>query len=42
MKPFDKMCQLKGNLTADDYLEYDGLSNVSMNLKNVYVCAGSL
>ena len=37
IKPFDEMCQLKGDLAADDYLEYDGLNNVSMHgLQNVY------
>ena len=29
MRPFEDVCKLKGDFTRDDFLEYDGLENVS-------------
>ena len=39
VKPFDEVCQLRGDLEADGYLEYDGLNNVSIDFKiYMYKC----
>ena len=30
MKPYEEVCKLEGNLTADGFEEYSGLENVSI------------